>query len=108
MNFIEFLINSASSYKDWENIYQKIVKWEIQLDTLNDDAIEDVLFMQKQDANNQFFKYIKKNYSSWFMKSNLNRPILSHEIFSQNWIQFKDQFRSLNIPFFGIIKILTS
>ena len=32
---------------------------------------------------------------------------LSHEIFSQNWNQYKDQFRSLNIPFFGIIKILT-
>jgi len=32
---------------------------------------------------------------------------LSHEIFSQNWIQYRDQFRSLNIPFFGIIKILT-
>ena len=42
--------------------------------------------MQKQDANNQFFKYIKKNYSSWFVKSNLNRPILSHEIFSKNVI----------------------
>ena len=32
---------------------------------------------------------------------------LSHEIFSQNWKLYKDQFRSLNIPFFGIIKILT-
>jgi len=32
---------------------------------------------------------------------------LSHEIFSQNWKQHKDQFRSLNIPFLGIIKILT-
>ena len=32
---------------------------------------------------------------------------LSHEIFSQNWKQYQDQFRSLNIPFFGIIKILT-
>ena len=32
---------------------------------------------------------------------------LSHEIFSQNWLQYKDQFRSLNIPFFGIMKILT-
>ena len=32
---------------------------------------------------------------------------LSHEIFTQNWQQYKDQFRSLNIPFFGIIKILT-
>ena len=32
---------------------------------------------------------------------------LSHEIFSQNWKQYKDQFRALNIPFFGLIKILT-
>ena len=32
---------------------------------------------------------------------------LSHEIFTQNWQQYKDQFRSLNIPFFGIMKILT-
>ena len=31
---------------------------------------------------------------------------LSHEIFTQNWQQYKDQFRSLNIPFFGIMKIL--
>ena len=26
---------------------------------------------------------------------------LSHEIFSKNWIEFKDQIRSLNIPFLG-------
>ena len=31
---------------------------------------------------------------------------LSYEIFSQNWKQFKDHFRSLNIPFFGIMIIL--
>ena len=32
---------------------------------------------------------------------------LSHEIFFQNCKQYKDQFRSLNMPFFGIMKILT-
>ena len=32
---------------------------------------------------------------------------LSHEIFLQNWKQYKDQFRSLNMPIFGIMKILT-
>ena len=32
---------------------------------------------------------------------------LSHEVFAENWKQYKDQFRSLNIPFFGVIKILT-
>ena len=31
---------------------------------------------------------------------------LSHEIFSENWNRYKDQFRSLNIPFFGILKII--
>ena len=32
---------------------------------------------------------------------------LSHEIFFQNWKQYQDQFRSLNIPFLGVIRILT-
>ena len=31
---------------------------------------------------------------------------LSHEIFSKNWIEFKDQIRSLNIPFWGSVKLL--
>ena len=31
---------------------------------------------------------------------------LSYEIFLQNWKQYKDHFRSLNIPFFGIVKTL--
>ena len=33
---------------------------------------------------------------------------LSHEIFSKNWINYKDQFRSLNMPFLGVIKILAT
>jgi len=31
---------------------------------------------------------------------------ISHEIFAKNWYEFKDEFRSLNMPFFGIAKIL--
>ena len=31
---------------------------------------------------------------------------LSHEIFLKNWLDFKDQIRSLNIPFLGSVKIL--
>ena len=31
---------------------------------------------------------------------------LSHEIFSKNWHEFKDQIRSLNIPFWGSVKLL--
>lgn len=31
---------------------------------------------------------------------------LSHEIFSKNWFEFQDQIRSLNIPFWGSVKLL--
>ena len=31
---------------------------------------------------------------------------LSHEIFFKNWFEFKDQIRSLNIPFWGSVKLL--
>ena len=31
---------------------------------------------------------------------------LSHEIFNQNWLKYKDQVRSLNMPFIGTLKLL--
>ena len=83
---ISDLINSASSYSDWESLYQKLIKLELQLDLLNDEAIENVFLMQKQEANKMFFKYIKENYNSWFDNSSEKRPTLSHEIFKNNII----------------------
>ena len=31
---------------------------------------------------------------------------LSHEIFNQNWLKYKDQIRSLNMPYIGTLKLL--
>jgi len=81
---ISNLINSASTYIDWENLYQKLVKLELQLDLLNDKAIEEVFLMQKKEANTKFFKFIKENYSSWFSGQNPSRPSLSHEVIRNN------------------------
>ena len=32
---------------------------------------------------------------------------ISHEIFDQNWREYKDQLRSINMPFFGVAFIIT-
>ena len=47
---ISNLINSASTYEEWASLYQKLVKLELQLDLLNDEAIEEV-FNAKKEAN---------------------------------------------------------
>ena len=81
---ISNLINSASTYEEWASLYQKLVKLELQLDLLNDEAIEEVFLMQKREANLRFYKFIKDNYSSWFLKEKSQRPQLSHEIIKEN------------------------
>lgn len=74
-------INNTSSFEDWTDIYKKLVYWEIELtDTQN--PLIDLLKSQKQDANNLFLKFVKKNYVEW-IKNNSNRPLLSPDLFKE-------------------------
>ncbi len=54
-------INEASCFKDWAEIYKKLVYWELELDESDDDTMDEVLLLQKDEANNSFVKYINKN-----------------------------------------------
>ena len=69
----------VNSHEEWAELYQKLVYWELQLDTINDQGMIEILESQKQEANAQFFKFIKKNYVDWFHYD--DRPTLSHTLF---------------------------
>lgn len=71
---------NAASYKDWADIYKKLVFWELELQTSDDKSMEEVLKMQKTEANQGFAKYIRKNYLSWFSGSDVDKPLLSHGV----------------------------
>ncbi len=72
-------LSMVNSYEEWVDLYQKLVYWEMQLDTINDDGMIEILESQKQEANAQFFKFIKKNYRDWFHYD--DKPTLSHTLF---------------------------
>lgn len=78
-NKISTLINNARDFDDWVEAYKKIVYWEIEL-TNTQNPLADLLVAQKQDANNQFIKFIKKNYVSWIQNPS-DRPLLSPDLF---------------------------
>ena len=48
--------------------------------------IEQILEMQKDDANKQFFKFVKNNYKNWLYEE--NSPLLSHKIIEKRLRQF--------------------
>ena len=74
-------INDRLNYQEWKDIYKKLVHWEIELSESEDSAMDQILAMQKEDANKAFFRFIKDNYIYWFDMEFGERPCC-HPIFS--------------------------
>ena len=70
-------INEVSNYKEWYEVYRKLVYWEMQLMESNDNTMDEVFKMQMNEANSTFCKYIKRNYTSWFRPDCTDKPLLS-------------------------------
>lgn len=79
---ISTALMDVRSLKEWEEIYLKLVHWEVELDKIDSSGMVEILEMQKSEANSLFFKYVKKNYKNWFNK-NEERPVLSHTLFKE-------------------------
>ena len=69
----------VNTYEDWIDLYKNLVHWEIQLESISDVGMTEILESQKNEANSQFFKFIKKNYQDWFHGA--DKPIMSHTLF---------------------------
>lgn len=72
-------LSMVNSFEEWVDMYQKLLYWELQLDTIKDAGMAEILESQKQEANTQFFKFIKNNYEDWFDGD--DKPTLSHTLF---------------------------
>lgn len=73
-------INNASSIEEWMDCYRRLVYWEMKLSE-SENNMEEMLLMQKRDANSNFVKFVKRNYESWM--SGDERPFMSPDIISK-------------------------
>ncbi len=72
MGRIAMQINDASTAEDWIEVYKNLVYWELELEHA-DNNMSEMLRMQKEEANNLFARFIRKNYEAW-CGSFLNSP----------------------------------
>lgn len=78
--FMQF--NDNPNAEEWKKIYHKLVYWELEIAKGNSE-MADVISSQKSEANNEFFKFISKNYLNWFKDNNEDVPVLSHRLFAE-------------------------
>lgn len=64
--------------KGWADIYNRLVYWELALDESKDPGMQEILRMQKTEANHLFCRYVEKNYKDWL--KNGDGPLMSHTI----------------------------
>ena len=77
---IAMRIMDCNTLDDWKDIYRRLVRWELELSSADSDMTE-MLQMQKEEANNSFAKFIRKNYLSWVAPGTTQRPLMSPDIF---------------------------
>lgn len=96
-NLISRKLLANLDYKDWIDIYLKLINWsfeliehpELELQTTFDDLVK--------EARREFSKFIEKNYKSW-INSEENRPLLSVDVVRKSVIPLLKQ--GYNVFFF--------
>ncbi len=73
-------INTASSLTDWMDLYRKLVFWEMELSSA-ETRMDEMLEMQKLEANQEFCKMVKRSYEDWITAEPSDRPLMSPDIF---------------------------
>jgi CheY-like chemotaxis protein len=76
---ISMNLNEINSFEEWEQLYKKLVFWELELESSNDATMSEILDAQKTEANQQFGRFIEKFYSDWF--EDHQSPVMSHTLF---------------------------
>ena len=72
-------INDSFAYQDWVDVYKKLVYWELEL-AETENGMDEMLKMQKNEANSTFNKFVKKNYLDWMTNPD-QRPLMSTDLF---------------------------
>lgn len=76
-------LSMVNSFEEWKDLYKKLVYWELELEGIQDSGMIEILESQKSEANNQFSKFIDKNYPKWFQDDE-DAPTLSHQLFKDS------------------------
>ena len=87
-------INDSYTLKEWEEVYRRLVYWELELSS-TDGGMSDLLKSQKAEANNGFAKFVKKNYLQWMQNSD-ERPLMSPDIFKKSVFPLLSQGENLS------------
>jgi DNA-binding response OmpR family regulator len=89
-NRIGMRIDQPLTAADWQELYRRLVYWELELEATHS-PMSEMLAMQKQEANAAFGKFVKRHYTDWLAMPPEKRPLLSPDIFRHTLFPLLDR-----------------
>lgn len=96
---LSLAIQSQPGYKEWMEIYKKLVYWEIEIDRSENEQMKEIFSLQKKEADVEFNKFIIRNYLSWLNVPGIDKPIFSNNVLAKKLLPDLD----VNIPTFLVL-----
>jgi CheY-like chemotaxis protein len=76
-------ISPKLNFEEWTEIYKKLIYWELKLEKSDDEGMNQILMMQKNEANEVFTKFIENNYLNWLSGKTGPKPVQSHNLIKE-------------------------
>ena len=73
-------IDETLNATEWTELYKRLVYWELELSETADEALSEMLLMQKEEANRTFTRFVKAHYEDWMAHPD-ERPLMSPDVF---------------------------
>ncbi len=87
---IQMQMSECRTFDDWAALYNALVHWELELE--NTDTMNEMLLMQKREANNGFCRFVKKNYAEWIANpKSAGTPLMSNRIMADRVLPVLDK-----------------
>ena len=85
---ISMELSGRLDHEGWMQLYRKLVYWDLELSSTDDENIHQIFSSQKEEANQQFCKYYESNYVDWLVntattteKPQLSTTVLRDKLF---------------------------
>ena len=75
-------LGECSTAEEWKEMYRRLVYWDLELASVDDDNIHDIFLSQRSEANAQYCRFYEKHYLEW-LAGHEEKPLMSHTVLKE-------------------------
>jgi hypothetical protein len=81
-NEISNQIHPGTTWREWIQIYQKLIRWDIDLES-GEESLRQILHDQYKEASRVFGRFVEQAYRPWLSMDTPERPALSVDVIKE-------------------------